>query len=89
MLDSCTLVTTRANPTVGRVHHRMPVILPPDSWAIWLDAELDEVAPLLELLRPSTEAMKALAVGSAVNKATNEGPDLLLPPEPDPQGTLF
>lgn len=88
-LESCTLLTTRANSTVRRVHHRMPVILPSETWDLWLDPDLDETAPLIELLRPCSKPMKALAVGPAVNKAMNEGPELLQPPEPDPQGSLF
>ncbi len=87
--ESCTLLTTRANSTVGKVHHRMPVILPPETWNLWLDPELEETAPLIEVLRPYSETMQARPVGPKVNKAANEGPDLLLPPEPDPQGSLF
>ncbi len=89
VIDSCTLLTIDANSTVAPIHHRMPVILPVESWNLCLDPALDEIDPLLDLLRPSSEPMKALAVSSRVNKASNEGPDLLLPAEPEAQGRLF
>src|SRR5262249_8129107 len=39
-LETCTIITTEANDTVRPVHNRMPVILPHDSLAAWLDPEL-------------------------------------------------
>ena len=35
-VESCTILTTSANGTLAPVHHRMPVILPPDAFDPWL-----------------------------------------------------
>ncbi len=35
-VESCTILTTSANETLAPVHHRMPVILPPDAFDPWL-----------------------------------------------------
>lgn len=34
---SCTILTTGASGGLREIHHRMPVILHPESWKIWLD----------------------------------------------------
>ena len=35
-LIASAIVTTGANRAVSEIHHRMPVILPPDDWGKWL-----------------------------------------------------
>jgi len=67
-IESCTLITTRANARLAAVHDRMPVILEPESYGPWLDSELREADPLLPLLRPLSEQRIALgAVSRRVN----------------------
>src|SRR4029078_760571 len=36
-LERMTIVTTAANDIMRRLHERMPVILPPEHFALWLD----------------------------------------------------
>ena len=36
-VPSAAVITTEANDAVGRIHDRMPVLLPRDAWARWLD----------------------------------------------------
>jgi putative SOS response-associated peptidase YedK len=43
-LETTALVTTQANELVKGVHHRMPVILGPDSFDLWLDEKADRKA---------------------------------------------
>lgn len=67
-IESCTLITTRANERLAGVHDRMPVILEPESYGPWLDPELREAGPLLPLLRPlSGERITLGAVSRRVN----------------------
>jgi putative SOS response-associated peptidase YedK len=83
-LRSCTIVTTAAGGPVRDLHDRMPVILPADAEATWLDP--DSPAPVLhELLAPSP-ALVARPVSRAVNDARHDAPDCLDPPE---QAALF
>lgn len=38
-IDTCAIVTCPANATMSAIHHRMPVILDPADWALWLGEE--------------------------------------------------
>jgi len=88
-LRSCTIVTTAANPAVAPLHDRMPVILPREVEAIWLDATTP-TAVLLGLLRGLAPEETALhEVGSAVNDARHDAPDCLAPPVQAAQAALF
>ena len=72
---SCALLTTEPNALMRDIHDRMPVILPPEGYARWLDPAL-RPADLAPLLRPyHAGAMEARAVGAFVNNARNEGPE--------------
>jgi putative SOS response-associated peptidase YedK len=81
-------VTTRANATIAHIHDRMPVILPRDAEAAWLDhaTPAGELHELLAPLEPA--ATGARAVGPAVNDARYDGP-ACLDPAPDAPPTLF
>ncbi|MGE0253170.1 MAG: SOS response-associated peptidase [Alphaproteobacteria bacterium] len=81
-LETCALVTTGANAQLAPIHHRMPVILPPDSHAAWLDPATPLPA-LLSMLRPYAGAMAAARISTRINSPRNEGPEVLAPPAPD------
>jgi putative SOS response-associated peptidase YedK len=84
---ACVILTTDANELVGRVHGRMPVILPRSAYARWLDPRPEDLKRLGELLRPyPAEGMAARAVCPFVNDARHEGPRCLEPPR---QASLF
>jgi putative SOS response-associated peptidase YedK len=89
-LLSCSIVTTRANEMMAPVHDRMPVMLAADQWDRWLDVRIDddgELAPLLE--PPPNDELEMWPVSTLVNKADNDGPDLVARVEPEPPDTLF
>jgi putative SOS response-associated peptidase YedK len=83
VLDTCTIVTTRANALLAAVHDRMPVIIPPEAYARWLDPANSEVEDLIVPF-PS-ERMTFHPVSSRVNTPRNDDAALLerveLPPE--------
>jgi putative SOS response-associated peptidase YedK len=80
-LLSASVVTTRANATVGQLHDRMPAILSSDEWPLWLDPIVDDSGLLSHLLHPADEELLTLdAVSPLVNNANNEGAELLVPP---------
>jgi putative SOS response-associated peptidase YedK len=77
---SCTIITTEANKLVGEIHNRMPVILPPEDYELWLDPDFDEKEPLTSLLKPyPDEAMEAYSVSRKVNRPTNNEPSCVEP----------
>jgi putative SOS response-associated peptidase YedK len=88
---SAAVVTTRANEAVAQLHDRMPVILAPDAWRLWADPEIHDTDLLADLLRPAADDLLELVpVSPLVNNANNEGPELLVPPQPQrPELTLF
>lgn len=78
VIESCTIITTAANSLVAPLHDRMPVILPPDDYGLWLDANVEDVERLQSLLRPlSAEAMRARPVSTLVNSPRNDSPACL------------
>jgi putative SOS response-associated peptidase YedK len=90
-IDSCTLLTTEANELMEPIHNRMPVILDPRDYDLWLgggsDASPREQEELMHLLRPyPAEEMAAVPVSTYVNNAMNEGERCIEPLEPDDGG---
>jgi putative SOS response-associated peptidase YedK len=76
-LRTCALVTTAANKEMGRIHHRMPVVLAPDDWRLWL-GELGHGAA--KLMKPAAEGVLTMhRVSRAVNSNRASGPDLIKP----------
>jgi putative SOS response-associated peptidase YedK len=49
VVESCTILTTEANPLIQSIHHRMPVILGLKEIDLWLDPQKDP-AKLKEIL---------------------------------------
>ena len=77
-LRSCTIVTTGANATVAPLHDRMPVVLEERDWDRWLDPDAGNVDGLARLLQPASDGLLvAYPVGTAVNSAENDGPELV------------
>lgn len=74
-LESFTILTTRPNSLVAPIHDRMPVILPPTAYGLWLDPAVEQSDTLLPLLEPyPARRMLATPVGTFVNSPNNEGP---------------
>jgi putative SOS response-associated peptidase YedK len=75
-----TIVTTSPNDALADLHDRMPVIVPDDAWARWLDPAPAEPGELMGLLQPTDEiALRIHAVSRAVNDVRNDGPALIEP----------
>jgi len=78
-ITSCSILTTRANDLVARIHDRMPVIIAPEEYDKWImaGAGADE---LKQLLQPfSARAMEAYPVSQAVNNPRHTGVDCIAP----------
>jgi putative SOS response-associated peptidase YedK len=74
-VESCTIITTEANALTRPIHDRMPVILEPACYDVWLDAAVDNIEALLPLLRPlPADAMTADPVSTHVNSPRNDDP---------------
>jgi putative SOS response-associated peptidase YedK len=74
-VESCTILTTEANELIQPVHERMPVILRPDQYGLWLDPRCHDTERLAKLLRPfPTDGMLAYRVSALVNGPRKDVP---------------
>jgi putative SOS response-associated peptidase YedK len=77
-LETYTIITTAANGLLAPIHERMPVILPRDAEALWLDPDVEDANLLTSLLQPyPAEAMHAYEVSRRVNSVKNNDASLL------------
>jgi putative SOS response-associated peptidase YedK len=80
VIDSCTIVTTEPNELMADIHDRMPVILSPDDYDLWLDPEFQGKDKLLSMLRPcAADGMTAYPVNTVVNSPKNEKAECVEP----------
>ncbi len=74
-VESCTIVTTTANDVVAPIHDRMPVILDPGEFTLWLDPKVTDTSRVAGLLRPyAPDLLEAHPVGLLVNNPANDSP---------------
>jgi putative SOS response-associated peptidase YedK len=80
ILESCTLLTTDANDLVRPIHDRMPVVLPPSAYSLWLNLEERDPGRLVSLLAPHAgDQMEAYPVSTLVNSPAHESPRCVEP----------
>ena len=71
-VESCTILTTKPNALVSDVHDRMPAILRPEDYDLWLDPGITEPRRVLECLRPFDANLKRHPVSARVNRPEND-----------------
>ena len=77
-ITSCAIVTTTANELLAQIHHRMPVILSPESYDRWLAD--DPRFPLKDLLTPfRSSEMTSHTVSHDVNDVKVDDDHLIEP----------
>jgi putative SOS response-associated peptidase YedK len=79
-LETCTILTTDANELMRPIHDRMPVIVSPDDYALWLDPANERPEQLASLLEPYRgDAMIAYPVSTLVNSPAHDDPRCIEP----------
>jgi putative SOS response-associated peptidase YedK len=77
-IETATIITTRANRMLADIHDRMPVVVPPDAFDLWLDCANVDADTAAVLIAPAPEnLLEAYEVSSAVNRAANDSPKLI------------
>jgi putative SOS response-associated peptidase YedK len=77
-IESCAIITTGPNAVMQPIHDRMPVILAPDAYDLWLGATPADRQQLEALLRPyPAEQMEAYPVSTAVNNPRRDAAECL------------
>jgi putative SOS response-associated peptidase YedK len=72
-VKTCTILTTTPNAVTAPVHDRMPVIIHPDSYDVWLDPGMRNIAVISELLKPyDAQLMACYPVSTRINHVAND-----------------
>lgn len=88
-VDSFSIITTNANKQLEDKHHRMPVILEPESIDAWFDRETQPRA-VSALLRPSPDGVLSMRrISTRVNRPANNDSELLQETSAEDEGRLF
>jgi len=77
VIETCTILTARANEDVVRVHDRMPVLLNSSESELWLQGSVSDVQTLLR--PPPSGRLGSVAVSTFVNNARNDGERCITP----------
>jgi putative SOS response-associated peptidase YedK len=91
-LETCTILTTTPNQLLADIHDRMPIILPPANYDLWLNPGFRDIAATTEMLGPlDAGLMRRYPVSERVNNVANDDSRCSEPIEPLPsaQAALF
>ena len=79
-METAAIITMPATGEFARLHERMPVIVPPEAFDLWLDCSNVDATTAAALFAPAREGLlDAYEVSPAVNRADNDGPQLIEP----------
>lgn len=79
-MRSFTIVTTTPNELCAELHNRMPVVLKPAVWPVWLGEEPADVPHLKAMLAPyPADEMMCWPVSARVGNVKNNDPSLIDP----------
>jgi hypothetical protein len=77
-IRSFTIATTTPNELCAKLHNRMPVVLKPEAWPMWLGEEPADPADLKALLAPyPSDDMICWPVSARVGNVKNNDPSLI------------
>jgi putative SOS response-associated peptidase YedK len=72
-VKSCSILTTTPNAVTSAVHDRMPVILDPEGYDLWLDPGMTDVSAASELLKPyDARLMRCYPLSSRINSVAHD-----------------
>ncbi|WP_372677225.1 SOS response-associated peptidase [Desulfosarcina sp.] len=84
---SCTILTREASVSVMPIHNRMPVILKPEGFEMWLSRGNQDVRSLQDIIQNKAYTeLKSVPVSKQVNSAKVNRPGNLRPLEPGAKG---
>jgi putative SOS response-associated peptidase YedK len=79
-LETCSILTTTPNAVAAAIHDRMPVILDPDSYDLWLDPGMKDAGAASELLKPcDARLMRCYPVSARINHVVNDDAECSAP----------
>ena len=82
-VETCAIITTYASRSLHAIHHRMPVMVPPEAFDLWLDCRNVDAETAAALLVPAPEDFfEAYEISTAVNRVANDTAALIEPVAP-------
>lgn len=87
-LETAAIVTTSASRSLQPIHSRMPVIVPPEAFHLWLNcADVDAETAAALIVPAPDDLLEAFEVSKAVNRTANDDPRLIEPLARDSEKT--
>lgn len=81
-VETCSILTTTPNAVAATIHDRMPVILDPDDYDLWLDPGMRDAGVASELLKPcDARRMRCFPVSARINHVANDDAECSAPME--------
>ena len=81
-VKTCSILTTTPNAMTSAVHDRMPVILDPENYDLWLDPGMQEGSAASELLKPyDAQFMRSYPISTRINHVANDDEECSAPVE--------
>jgi putative SOS response-associated peptidase YedK len=79
-VKTCSILTTIPNAVTSSVHDRMPVILDPDNYDLWLDPGMTNVEAVSELLKPfDARQMRCYPISMRIDHVANDDAECSAP----------
>jgi putative SOS response-associated peptidase YedK len=79
-VETCSILTTTPNAVTAVFHNRMPVILDPDSYDLWLDPGMQDASAAAEMLKSyDARLMRCFPVSIRVNHVANDDEECSAP----------
>jgi putative SOS response-associated peptidase YedK len=79
-METAAIITTDANKEMAQVHHRAPVIVPPEAFDFWLDTDKVDGKTAAAVIGPAPDgSMEVYEISTAVNRVANDSPALIEP----------
>jgi putative SOS response-associated peptidase YedK len=86
IVETYTVATVIASPSIAHIHHRMPVIIRAEDHQSWLSGNTEEAAALLKPY--ADNELRSFEVSPRVGNVRNDDPELLEPYQ-EREPTLF
>jgi putative SOS response-associated peptidase YedK len=81
-IKSCSILTTTANAVTSSVHDRMPVILEPDCYDLWLDPGMHDMRAVSDILKPyDARMMRCYPISTRINHFAHDDAECSAPVE--------
>jgi putative SOS response-associated peptidase YedK len=76
VVETCSILTTTPNAVTASIHDRMPVIVDPESYDLWLDPGMSDTRVVSHVLRPfDARQMRCYPVNTRINHTANDDED--------------